>query len=191
VAVAAWIFWPRGGGRQGVVLDDQIPLVTADSSATAAPPPAQPRSSDVNLGLEVKPIVPEKPASSAPETPQNKPADTVGSNGDGSGSPGAATTGKTTPGRNAAPAAERPVLSPGPAGKWAIQVGAFGSRANADKLATGLRARGLRVETCRGNLAGGTAWKVWIGYFPTREETVRWLRKHRDEVGMATYITHR
>ncbi len=133
----------------------------------------------MNLGLEVPEVVPEKPASGE-STPARAAAES------------AVKGTSATPSRSVPSApAERPVLSPGPSGKWAVQVGAFGNRANADRLVQELKDKGLRAESYRADTARGTVWKVWIGYFPTREETVRWLEKHRDEVGRPTYITHR
>ncbi len=181
--VAAWIFWPQGGGNDiaDLGLGENVSILTTDSTVAETPRPAQPRSSDVNLGMEVKPIVPEQPeGQQAERNTREAPARTT------QPAAAAATRQKTPP-----TATKPPVLTPGPAGKWAIQVGAFGSKANADKLAARLRKKGFRVEAYRADTGAGTVWKVWIGYFPTREETVRWLEQHREEVGMPTYITHR
>ncbi len=61
-------------------------------------------------------------------------------------------------------------------GAFYVQVGAFVNRANAERLATGLRQNGhpqTRVEMA--DVAGTTFWRVQIGVYPTlsRAETAR------------------
>lgn len=168
VAAALWVFWPRGGGGGDLPapVGEQMSVVEADSDAVDVPMQARPRSSDVNLAAEAPAVVPEQPA-------------------EGSGQP-AAQPARTVP---------RPANSdgePSNEGVWAIQLGSFGTRANAQELAVKLRAKGFRVETpTLQSTTGGESTKVWIAYFRTHAEAKTWAAAHESGIGKSTYITHR
>ncbi|MBU0742902.1 SPOR domain-containing protein [bacterium] len=171
VAAAVFIFWPRGGADLPAPVGEQFSVVAADSGAASTERPAPPRSSDVNLSLEAPPVVPEEPGattgtgaeSAPPSTRQTRRAGVTVSSGE-----------------------------PGADGKWAVQLGSFGTRANAQELAVGLREKGFRVETpTLQSTTGGAQTKVWIAYFETHAAAKAWAAAHADEIGRSTYITHR
>jgi len=170
VATALFIFWPRNGGDMPDPVGEQYSVVAVDSNAVATPQPARPRSSDVNLSQEVPAVVPEAGGTD------------VGSR-------------ETTPPPETNRPVERAAASdgePGADGKWAIQLGSFGSRANAQDLASRLHNKGFRVETpTLQSTTGGSSTKVWIAYFETHAEAKAWAVAHKDDIGKSTYITHR
>ena len=169
VVAAALIFWPRGGSDLPAPVGEQFSVVAADSGAHDADRPERPRSSDVNLSLEAPSVVPETPEGSGGAAADSAPAS--------SSSRTRAATGSG---------------EPGPDGKWAIQLGSFGSRANARSMAAELSAKGFRVETpTLQTTTGGSQTKVWIAYFETHAAAKAWAAAHVDEIGGSTYITHR
>ncbi|MBC8425313.1 SPOR domain-containing protein [bacterium] len=167
VAAALFIFWPRGGEDLPAPVGEQFSVVAADSGAVEAERPDRPRSSDVNLSLEAPDVVPEEAGAGADEAPPVTPR----------------------------PRTSQPTAAsgePGEDGKWAIQLGSFGSRANAQELAAELRTRGIRVETpTMQSTTGGDQTKVWIAYFETHAAAKAWAAAHVDDIGRSTYITHR
>ncbi len=167
VAAALFIFWPRGGEDLPEPVGEQFSVVAADSGAVEADRPERPRSSDVNLSLEAPDVVPEEAGGTVDESPPE--------------------TSRPEPSRPAAGSGE-----PGETGKWAIQLGSFGSRTNAQEMAGELRAEGFRVETpTMQSTTGGAQTKVWIAYFETHAAAKAWAAAHVDEIGRSTYITHR
>ncbi len=167
VVAALWIFWPRGGGGDlPAPVGEQYSVVANDSADIDHPQPARPRSSDVNLATEAPEVVPETPDAGA-EASAAEPARTE----------------------------HRPPPSdgePSDEGKWAVQIGSFGSCQNALELAAELKAKGFRVETpTLQSTQGGSSTKVWIAYFRTHAEAKAWAAAHAGEVGKSTYITHR
>ncbi|MBE3598264.1 MAG: SPOR domain-containing protein [Limnochordaceae bacterium] len=81
----------------------------------------------------------------------------------------------------AAPPPARPAPSPpsagtASAGGFSVQVGAFGSQANANLLADTLRREGFpaQVTTVK---SSGVPYKVWVGPYPSREQAQEALRK--------------
>jgi DedD protein len=64
----------------------------------------------------------------------------------------------------AAPAPISPSAKPAPAGKaWAVQLGSFASRANADKLVRQLKAQGFSVYVVSGGSGPSLRYRVRIG----------------------------
>jgi len=79
-----------------------------------------------------------------------------------------------------------PPLQPMDRGGWAIQLGAFGSEENAAKLINKLQQKGYITRLHTANTSsGGFLHKVWIGYFKTREDAVKYARQHRKQIGEA------
>ncbi len=171
VAAAVFIFWPRGSDDLPAPVGEQFSVVATDSGAVDIDRPERPRSSDVNLSLEAPEVVPEE-AGAGTET------------GTASTPPPA-----TQPPRETAAASSG---EPGADGKWAIQLGSFGSRANALELAGELRNKGFRVETpAMQSTTGGSQTKVWIAYFDTHAAAKTWAAAHANKIGKSTYVTHR
>lgn len=66
---------------------------------------------------------------------------------------------------------------PPPVKRYAVQIGAFGARANAERLAARQRAAGRRVEITPLKRGGKTLYAVWVGAFATRKEARAYGRK--------------
>lgn len=66
--------------------------------------------------------------------------------------------------------APKPAAKPAPAGRFAVQVGAFAESEGAERLAEDLRAKGFPVYVSPGAAAGGPRWRVRVGPHATREE---------------------
>ena len=60
--------------------------------------------------------------------------------------------------------------SPAPAGGWAVQVGSFSSRANADQLAEWCREQGYGARVLPGQDSGRTLYRVRAGPYASRDE---------------------
>lgn len=73
-----------------------------------------------------------------------------------------------TPAPAKKPAVSRPLSTAASSG-FMIQVGAFGERAGADRLAADLRGKGYRVNISEGD-SGGARWRVRVGPSASREE---------------------
>ncbi len=198
VVVALFIFWPRNSsspsdeGQAG----EQSSVVTLNNDSLGVAGIPVPRSSDVDLDDELTNIVPEH-ADKPPEETRAELRQQLDRNTERAelAEPEVAVTSGTAPITQPQPAtqAEPPVATQGPSsgGQWVIQLGSFGTRSNADKLAAKLRAKGFRMEVHDLPTNSGTSYKVWVGFFPTRSAATAYGRLHRDDLGSKTFITHR
>ena len=59
---------------------------------------------------------------------------------------------------------------PAPSGRWAVQVGSFSSRANADQLSEWCRERGYGVKVLAGQDGGRTLYRVRVGPYASRSD---------------------
>jgi cell division septation protein DedD len=193
LAGAAYLFWPRGGGSP-VGLGERLSVVTADSVVSS-----EPRSGAVDIDQEVQPLVAEKPAEGAtraasvvkPEQEPAAPVDTVTTTPAAKPKPRPTPEPQprprpqpTTPPPPAAPAAER--LVPGPTGGWAVQVGAYGNEQNAEKVASDLQAAGIGAHVRAANTSDGElVYRVWIGWFTSRDQALSFARQERSRLGDA------
>jgi cell division septation protein DedD len=185
LAIALWVFWPRGGDTGDMT--GQTAVLTLDPAGPGVIDEETPRSSDVDLGEEVPEMVPEQPASNRTTTAVTEKA--VAKVTDEAA--------KMPPLNDPLAKADEklePAAMPGdPAetGKWAVQLGAFGSEKNAQKMGDVYRNKGFRVEVpAMRTTGGGLSYKVWIGFFNTRGEANEWAQKHKSDLG-DFYITHR
>lgn len=190
---ALFIFWPRGGGMDE---DGDLMSVVTLPDSNAAAVTASPRSSDVDLDQELQQVVPETPehGEATPEGTRaslRQEADVRSGTATDLAEPDSPTTGGTVP----AEVRQQGSIVPGDPttqGKWAVQMGAFGTRDNAARAADDLSGKGFRSEVVsKPSTNGGTSYKVWIGYFETRAEATAYALKHRDALGTDTFITHR
>jgi DedD protein len=93
------------------------------------------------------------------------------------------------PTRTAAPApAPAPVAAPMPSGRVAVQVGAFGDNAAAEKLAGRLRKRGFPVYVSPGTGDGSVRWRVRVGPLATREDAERAAARLKRDEGLPTWV---
>ena len=68
---------------------------------------------------------------------------------------------------DAAPSPSAPAAPP-PAGSWAVQVGSFSSRANADRLSEWCREQGYGAKVLAGQDGGRTLYRVRVGPYVSR-----------------------
>lgn len=98
----------------------------------------------------------------------------------------------TTVQAEAAPATgSDPRPSTQPAGDWAVQLGSFSSRDNADALAGRLEGMGFDSFVQRIEAANGTMYRVRIGPVAVREDAERLAARVQDVIGeRAVVVTH-
>jgi cell division septation protein DedD len=70
---------------------------------------------------------------------------------------------------------------------FVIQVGAFGERAGAERLAADLRSKGYRVTLSEGD-SGGARWRVRVGPSATREEADRIASRLKQSEKLPTWV---
>ncbi len=187
VAAGAYLFWPRGGGAPSGI-GDQFTVVTADTSATAAP-----RSGSVDIDEHLQSLVPEQPegaasaAAAAPTGEPPAPAAEAAPPPPAAGEP--AKTPAKKPVADAAPAEAR--VAPRPTGPWAVQIGAFGKEANAQALVGDLAGKGVTAHTRAASTSSGDmVYRVWIGWFASREDATLFAKQQKKIIGDA-YPVHR
>lgn len=81
--------------------------------------------------------------------------------------PAAASQPASKPAVHAIPRAAAPAAAPAPqaSGKWTVQVGSYGSQANADKVVASLSRHGLRGSVSHFSKAGHTYYRVRVGSY--------------------------
>lgn len=135
---------------------------TAGSPSTAAPPTAAPSTA--------------APPTAAPPT---------------AAPPTAAAA--TAPPTTAAPATLKPVESAAPSpislrAAWAVQLGSFASRANADNLSRQLKAQGFAVYVLPGGSAASTRYRVRVGPLADRGSAERTAAKLKSIGHVSTLV---
>jgi cell division septation protein DedD len=185
VAVAAAIFWPRGGGlRLGT--DAPVQVVRVDTTVVAPVP----RSGDVDIATARQPLVAEKPS---PErtTDRDRPLTITSPVEPAAVAPAAsAETAPATAGGDEAPVVEPPpVVQPTPDGAYALQVGSFESELGAQSLRDDLLARGYPVHIRAASTGtGAIVYRVWVGYFPNREAAAAYAGAHQESLAGSTPV---
>jgi DedD protein len=117
---------------------------------------------------------PEQPSEPSPQ-PAPAPAARNASAPETSPSTAGAAVREVTPGPAPAPAASRPV--PAATGRWAVQVGAFGSVATARKLVADLAQDGLPAYVAPLQRAGKNLYRVRVGPVASRDEAQQLARR--------------
>lgn len=74
------------------------------------------------------------------------------------------------PSPTAAAAPPSAVAAPAPSGQWAVQVGSFSSRANADRLSEWCREQGYGVRALAGQDGDRTLYRVRVGPYASRAD---------------------
>ena len=184
-----YLFWPRGGGVP-TGIGEQYSVVTADSTSQAAP-----RSGSVDINGEQSDIV--------AEPPEERPTD----GGDAERTPevivddAPAEEPAAQPAAKPAPTPQRrtttppppppPKLEPLASGPWAVQLGAYKTRPNAEKVVSRLAEAGIEAHVRAANTSSGEMiHRVWIGWFKTRTDAQTYARQRKDRIGEA-YPVHR
>jgi DedD protein len=156
---------------------EPIRHVTVDLTTSKAP-----------AASDAEPVaIPASPASAAGSAPGAE----SGSPGPNVASPAAAPR-ATAPA--AAPAAPAPVETSAPSpisaahASWAVQLGSFASRANADKLLQQLKAQGLTVYLSSGGSGQGLRYRVRIGPLADRDTAERTAAKLKSLGHVSTIV---
>jgi cell division protein FtsN len=177
---AALLFWPKGGSSPTGIGEQQSVVTMPDSSSSAHNMAATgaARSGDVDInqqGQQLTPEIPEgepqeKVEEKAPtEKPKPKPV--------------------SKPKSPAKPAV--PPIQPQSEGRWAVQTGGFGDAVNADKEAARLQTKGWQSMVRAGsNSQGNMVYRVWIGYFASRDEAGTFIKQNRKNLADA-FVVHR
>ena len=63
-----------------------------------------------------------------------------------------------------------PAAAPAPTASWAVQVGSFSSRANADRLSEWCREQGYGAKVLAGQDGGRTLYRVRVGPYASRSD---------------------
>lgn len=183
IAGAALLFWPKGnsvptgiGERQSVV------TVPDPEDSTRTIVPGAPRSGDVDINHEDQKLTPETPEgekAAAQEEPIKKIEPVV------KAKPAPA---KPKPKSTQPPP---PPILPGSEGRWAVQTGGFGDAANADQEAARLKTTGWDAMVRAGsNSQGEMVYRVWIGYFESRDQANAFIRQNKKSLADA-FVVHR
>lgn len=182
-----YLFWPTGATTP-TGIGERYSVVTADSVTQAAP-----RSGSVDINGEVAPLVPEAPVETpsdgtdAPREPVVV-ADTAATL-DQSSSPTpreqAPARVTTKPARETRPTPTPPArITPADSGRWAVQIGAFQTHANAKKVVDELAAKGFVAQIrAANNSDGDMIHRVWIGWFASREQAQRFAQQEKTRIG--------
>ena len=143
------------------------------------------RSSGVSWGEEVGVESEELPDVAAPVGDVTRMRPEVLSPGGREAVPGVAAAPPTAaPAATTAPA-PRAVAS---AGRFAVQVGAFGESATAERLARRLREGGWQVYVSPGAKAGESRWRVRVGPHPTREQAADTAARLKAREKLPTWV---
>lgn len=198
VAVAAAIFWPRGGG-QHVVAVDPVHVVRIDTTMVA--PSA--RSGEVDLGQARQPLVAEQPSrerTTQRDVPLDLKARVQPEPATGPAAPPSAAPNATepataeppttpTPAETAIATPPKPVPAPQPNGPFALQVASFASEEGAQASRDDLAARGFPVHVRAASTAtGAIVYRVWVGYFATRDDAAAYAAAHGEALPGATPV---
>ena len=163
--------------------DDAATRRSAAAPVAEAPTPTAPAGKPIeataNGAQPAREAVDAKPeadrsggTASVERTPSASPASAGSSSDAGRAAPSAAVA-EPEPARPATPTAPRPAAAERPvAGGWAVQVGSFASRENAERLAQELKDKGFTSHVNESSGKGKRLWRVRVGPEPDRDSAV-------------------
>jgi len=185
LAGGAYLFWPRGGGAP-TGIGEQLTVVTADSTAAAAP-----RSGSVTIQEEQQAIVPETRDGGATETERKpEPAETKPEQ-KAQTAPPKVNESRAATSEAATAVPDKPRITPRPSGSWAVQIGAFQTEDNAKNLVSTMAEKGVTAQVrAAGTSSGAIVYRVWIGWFANRQEALDYGKQERRTIG-ESYPVHR
>ena len=180
------LFWPQRGGQPGGIGEQRTVVTAGDSTGGGQDVRPPVRSGDVDIAQASPDLVAEQPAGG--DRPQSRPATktkTTNTNTTAVPSTPAEPATRTAP---PASSGQKPAagIKPQSAGDWVVQAGAFGNAANADRDALRLRELGWDARVHAGANSGGqTIYRVWIGYFASKEDARSFIDSQRDHLSGA------
>jgi DedD protein len=83
---------------------------------------------------------------------------------------------------------EAPAQGAAVAGRFAVQVGAFGESRAAEELAQTLRGKGFAAYVSPGATAAATRWRVRVGPFPSRPAAEKAAGRLAAEEKLPTWV---
>ncbi len=184
VVGAALLFWPKGGPDPTGIGEQQSVVTVPDSISTARHMPSTeaPRSGDVDITQQGGQLTPEKPVGEAAISEAAKKQETISVT---------KSVPKSTPKSRNISKPVVPPIQPRPEGSWAVQTGGFGNAANADKEAGRLENAGWKAMVrAGGNSQGDMVYRVWIGYFASRDEAGGFIKQNRKKL-VDAFVVHR
>jgi DedD protein len=157
---------------QTVVAPPRPAAEAAESTRSGATPAAtlaeaKPESAAVESSTTARPSPPPATAEAKPSPPAN-----------------AQLSKSAEPAEPLASSAKRPTSK-----QWAVQLGSFSSKANAERLVKQWSDRGQRGAVSPVQASGGTLYRARLGPFADREEADATLRKVRGSVTGAAIVT--
>lgn len=215
VAGGAYLFWPRGGGAP-MGIGEHITVITADSTTYDRPRSGSVdiQTEQPPLVAE-KPVEPSRPTTRAALPTATEPLPALPAGSPPAPAP-APTPPAPTPSarpqpeptqpqpalpqsRPRAPAPQEPAqparqivetaqpsIQPQTTGRWAVQVGAYGSEANAEAMAERLKAAGIDAQVRAASTSSGDlVFRVWICWFESRDQALAYAAQERSRIGEA------
>jgi len=166
----AVLLFRQPGGDMPTGIGERRSVVTVGADSAGHDP--APRSGDVDIAAQTRELTPEQPADASVDQPA---ATTVPP-------PAQETKPKPEPAEAAArePAPAEEKILPRTDGRWVVQVGSFGTPANADKEAARLQGLGWNAQVKVGNRSDGSMiYRVRIGNFTSREDAETFARQNK------------
>jgi DedD protein len=167
------------------------PESAIDPAASSAQPPEGATATGTAAGADAHSQAPPAPSQTQPAPSQTPPMPAHPLP-----APSHSTPSHPTSSRTAAPAVE--TLPPAPrspmtaakpaAGSWAVQLGSFASRANADKLAHQLKDRGFSVYVVSGGSGASVRYRVRIGPMADRGAAAQTVAKLKSLGHAASFV---
>ena len=188
VVGAALLFWPKGGSTPTGIGEQHSVVTSPDSTGTGqhSIPAGTPQSGDVDINNEGLKMTPETPKSEAKKNNEvEKPAEKSETK------PAEKPVEKPVVKKKSKPKPAAPAIEPSSDGRWAVQAGGFGDAANADREADRLAKAGWQAMVRTGNNSNGDmVYRVWIGYFSSRDQANAFISQNRKTLADA-YPVHR
>lgn len=158
-----------------------VPELLSGPKPAASPPALNAIAPEPIRNVTVDLATSKAPAPSDAEPPVAAPPPTAGAASGAESAPGpsASSPGSAAPVTAAsvrsAPAApvETPLTSPISTARWAVQLGSFANRANADNFVHQLKAQGLTASVSSGGSGQSLRYRVRMGPFADREAAER------------------
>jgi DedD protein len=174
-----------------------VPELLSGPKPAAAPPAPNATAPEPIRNVTVDLATSKAPATSEAEPPVAAPPPTAGAasgaESDSPGGPAASAQSTATPSTAASPhAAAAPVETPAPspisAGRWAVQLGSFANRGNADNFVQQLKAQGLAASVSSGGAGQSLRYRVRIGPLADREAADRTAAKLKSLGHVSTIV---
>jgi DedD protein len=193
--------WARQQPLQAVPKAEEAPggVAAAPGSdpTAAAASPDRPRPEKEKLTFYQTLTAPVGPAGESSSPAERKPVASSAMAARPQGpatAPGGTATRSQAPPTGGAPTSasagvSRPADEGGPAGRWAVQVGAFKSRDQAESVQRRLSGSGYAVSITSVTASDGLRYRVRLGGYGSRSEAEQVAARVRSGGGLSTFVT--